>query len=554
MLSHLGRYGLRNVPIQWRTVAASAILLTLIAAPPAFAQGLSPESPAVKAAIASGIKFIESSNDGRLGAKALVGLTLAKDGAYAEHPKIKQAIDAIQAALASGPENFRDDIYSTGAAIMFLVAVDPRKYRYEIEDLVKSLHLRQKTDGAWGYPLDSPNGKTCDTSMTQFALLGLWEAEDQAAVESPPDVWDRAARWLIRTQDPSGGFGYQGVVSSSLNTRVKQNDVRHPMSVAGLCSLFICQDQLGLSQLRKSSLDTTPEAFRLVETADAAKARIKTRLDPKLFQRARADGNHWMSEHGTVTKPNGFLHYYMYALERYESFRQADQTAVGRGNWYAQGARFLLQTQREDGSWESQAKNPPDTCFALLFLLRSTKKALERRADKHEPGILVAGRGLPAAAKVRLRDGRVTPRPEPADLDAVLNSTALTLRETPPEADDLELAIEQLVDAIDAAASESLAAQVERLASLAAHPHQAVRLAANRGLGKSESLDAVPALFKSLLDQNAEVRQSVGQALIFISRRDDLPLPDPNGTADSQASALRAWRDWYRSLRPDAVF
>ena len=137
---------------------------------------------------------------------------LPSTGSPRSHPKIADAVRTIQAALANGPERFSPGVYDTGIAIMCLVAVDPSKYRFEIESLVQSLHLRQKSHGAWGYPPENPdNGKTCDTSMTQYAVLGLWEAEDQAGVETPRVVWDRVARWLLLTQDPSGGYGYQGL-------------------------------------------------------------------------------------------------------------------------------------------------------------------------------------------------------------------------------------------------------------------------------------------------------------------------------------------------------
>ena len=140
-----------------------------------------------------------------------MGLAWAKHGEDPAHPQIADAVRAIQSALRKGPQQFRAGIYDTGIAIMFLVAVDPSRYRFEIESLVESLHLRQKTDGAWGYPPEHPtHGATCDTSMTQYAVLGLWEAEDQAGVETPRLVWDRVARWLLLTQDSSGGFGYQG--------------------------------------------------------------------------------------------------------------------------------------------------------------------------------------------------------------------------------------------------------------------------------------------------------------------------------------------------------
>ena len=50
--------------------------------------------------------------------------------------------------------------------------------------------------------------------------------------------------WLIRTQDPSGGFGYQGKIGEG-NKLVKQSEVRQSLSAAGLGSVYACSDMLG---------------------------------------------------------------------------------------------------------------------------------------------------------------------------------------------------------------------------------------------------------------------------------------------------------------------
>ena len=42
---------------------------------------------------------------------------------------------------------------------------------------------------------------------TQYAVLGLWEAEN-AGVSVTPAVWDRAASWFMATQHSSGAWSY----------------------------------------------------------------------------------------------------------------------------------------------------------------------------------------------------------------------------------------------------------------------------------------------------------------------------------------------------------
>jgi len=519
------------------------------------AAALSPESPEVREAVAKGLAFLETQNGGGMGGQALLGLTLAKSGANLDHPKIKQAVATIKGALAAGVEKLNSDIYSAGVSIMFLVAVNPKEHRYEIEALAHWLHLKQKEYGAWGYPLDSPNGKTCDTSMTQFAAMGLWEAADQAEVETPPEVWERLTKWLLRTQDPSGGFGYQGLESGKLGDRVKQPSTLHSMTCAGMCSLYICKDQLGLSRLRRRSNDDTPSALRPVEDEAGLKSRVKTRLDVKLIQKARADGNHWMSANFVIEKPRGWLHYYMYALERYETFRQMETDGPPDTTWYDRGARFLFKTQAANGSWESQAKNPHDTCFALLFLLRSTKKSLERTKLRFREGILAAGRGMPAAGGVRLRDGKVVVKPAAAPFDrwaAVLETPGHAQNGSAEKDSEYAQAVEALADLAESGDRRTLDQHAALLRRLAVGADREVRLAAVRACGRSRNLDHVPTLIGLLEDADVEVALAARDALKRISRRLDAFGFDMRGGAKTRKDAIERWKAWYRSLRPDA--
>jgi len=61
------------------------------------APAVTSDSPEVKQAIARAVKFLEGPTavDGRLGAQALVALSLLKNGAAPEHPRVVQAVRAI---------------------------------------------------------------------------------------------------------------------------------------------------------------------------------------------------------------------------------------------------------------------------------------------------------------------------------------------------------------------------------------------------------------------------------------------------------------------------
>ena len=112
-------------------------------------------------------------------------------------------------------------IYSAGLAIVFLVQLDGLKangpHTGDISTLLEYLHSQQKGHGGWGYP-ERTSG---DTSMTQYGVLSAWEAK-QAGFSVSLSSMERAANWLLSTQDPSGGYGYQGELGEPANL-VPQN-------------------------------------------------------------------------------------------------------------------------------------------------------------------------------------------------------------------------------------------------------------------------------------------------------------------------------------------
>jgi hypothetical protein len=68
--------------------------------------------------------------------------------------------------------------------------------------------------------------------------------------------------------------------------------------------------------------------------------------------------------------------YYLYSLERFGTLYGTE--AIGTHEWYVEGAKELLQTQRTDGGWVPKSGQTVwDTCFAILFLRRATRPLVD---------------------------------------------------------------------------------------------------------------------------------------------------------------------------------
>src|SRR4029453_18390134 len=114
------------------------------------------------------------------------------------------------------------------------------------------------------------------------------------------------------------------------------------MTCAGICTVALCRFYLG----EKDYLD-----------------------HPQL-----KSGMNWLEKNFAVDKnpkENSWQLYYLYSVERVGVFASTD--SIGEHLWYGKGAKHLVDTQAEDGTWMSRSEDKEKgTSFGLLFLTRAT--------------------------------------------------------------------------------------------------------------------------------------------------------------------------------------
>ena len=134
------------------------------------------------------------------GCTALALLALLNAGVLADHP-------AIQRGLAYLREVKPRDTYVVGLQTMVYCLAGEDKQR--IENNVKWLLDVRRREGAklHGWPYQD-NGGRPDASNTQYALLGLHEAQ-LAGVTIDPEVWASIRDYYLNTQTPGGAYYYE---------------------------------------------------------------------------------------------------------------------------------------------------------------------------------------------------------------------------------------------------------------------------------------------------------------------------------------------------------
>lgn len=539
--------------LSWGTLASRfvlpALLLAISLCPARPALAFTPDSPEVKKLVAKAVKYLETADDNRLGGKCLIAMVFLKLGEKDEHPKVKAAIEACKAVCAKGVDGITEDVYSTGIAIVFLCEADPSKYRPEIEKLLKSLERRQRDAGGWGYPAGGQHGDTGDTSMTQYAVLANWSCY-RGGVQVSQDSVERVCNWLLRTQDPSGGFGYQGHdPGAGRFVRLQQSEVRNSLCAAGAGSLYICADLLRFKQIKDHTEEQElPPALVLVEEGGnkIAQGPISEKVPSKVMMKGLSDANAWLANHYTIDQGQWNL-YHLYALERYQSFRElAEDLHEEEPKWYNDGVRHLGKTQSERGTWDSNCGESVDTAFGVLFLLRSTKKSIQKSLHRFGDGALTGGRGLPTdATAVTIKHGKVV-----GSLSGEIEDLVSVLEEG--SGSDFEYVTNNHTEIKLSDDPATRQEQILRLRRLVAAGSFEARQVAVQALARTRDFDSVPQLIFALSDPDPRVVREAEAGLRFIARRFGPPTLSAKPDEKEIEALIAEWTRWYASVRPEA--
>jgi VWFA-related protein len=351
-----------------RALAWSALVL-LATAGTAHGQRPSPADQEIAQAIARGVDFLKDAQDPdgswndpeqqphQLGVTALAGLALLENGVARDASEITKA-----RAVVSKLARESDQTYDVVLAILFLARAQQGS-RGEEDALIRSLGHRLSLGdhgGSWDYnvPREQAESRVTsgrsrrtearkatrrsqpfwiqgDNSNTQFALLGLWAAGRHGF--DPDESLESIDNHFRSTQLDDGHWGYRLGMPGS-----------EAMSCAGLMGLAIAASRPSLAER---------------QTARARGAALAA--DPAFIKALSA-----VSRDARRSGPRADI-YYLWSLER---------VCVALGllsldgfDWYAHGARILVDRQENDGSWRNDRWGGrfPGTCLALLFLRKA---------------------------------------------------------------------------------------------------------------------------------------------------------------------------------------
>ena len=263
------------------------------------------------------------------GLTSMVTYALLAAGQPPQSKELQQPIQFLENAKIRG-------IYATGLRCqVWLLLDDPKKLQpvmaRDWTTLMQGIHQapvegKNEVIGFYPYFYDRPPvDEWYDRSVSQYGVLGVW-ALAEAGVEIPTKYWFLVDGAWRRSQLRDGGWNYQ-------NGRVGSTAT---MTAAGIATLFITQD------------------FTLGNLADCRGNVVNANIDAGLA---------WMDRH--IREALGGNYYGMYGIERIgvASGRKYFETV----DWYQTGADYIVKNQKPDGSWGAGL---PDTCFALLFLVR----------------------------------------------------------------------------------------------------------------------------------------------------------------------------------------
>lgn len=193
--------------------------------------------------------------------------------------------------------------------------------------------FRHSIRGAYSYVTTQGCSDITDQSNSHYGVLGV-QAAIGSKVAIPREYWQDVRKYWLDMQNVDGGWPYSR----------KGTPTSATMTVAGIATLQLCQEQLGA-------------AGSVPKTADPALAAAIGR------------GLAWVDANFQATlKDPQVLYYYFLSIDRLG--RTSGRTQLGGVDWKAAVTAELIRRQNPDGTWDGPWGKDVSTAYALLVLAR----------------------------------------------------------------------------------------------------------------------------------------------------------------------------------------
>lgn len=503
---------------------------------------------------------------------------MLKGNVSSEDPAIERMLKKLLAKCTSTQYKPQGHgIYEAACDAMAFEALDPELYRSQLRVIAEYILKHQRAHGGWYYPdreLDVEMAS--DTSVTQYALLGLWAAR-RGGIDIPASAWDKAAQWHMGTQGSGGGHAYHPYGQANIT----QRKPRTTMTAAACGSLGIIEQNLfgnatGFNRSAEKKKDHGVLETRNIDDLLSEQERpilnepIRTNVQQVKSTAKRAAN--WLDKEfekleyrrTLYANEHTWKYYLAYTIERMGALH--DQKVVGGRDWYESGSAYLLKEQESGGSWKAQNR-VIDTSFCILFLSRATSKLLNRNIGPSVGnGLLAGGRGLPEdLSAVQEINGEIKTKESLGDLDELLAELEKL------DAGSIEMTQQAIVSKFSNADPETLIGNRDELLKLVRHEDPEARRTAIWALARCAKLDDYSVFVNALSDADIDVAVEARAALCWVSRKplgfNDPETPAellPEGVEASAASerqwqaAFKAWRQqviplwkqWHQGIRP----
>jgi hypothetical protein len=489
------------------------------------------------AAVNLAVQYLKAHANGQpTGETAMIALALLKADVPQSDPVVQACVGKLTARFTSSvytPERGPGPgTYEAAATAMVFSNLDAEAYRAYIAMIATYLMGRQNGNGSWDYS----NRSQGDCSISQYAVLGLWEAQN-AGVDVSPSTWDRAASWYMSVQSSAGSWNYH---------RDEGTPETLSMTAAGVGSLMICQRQL--ERYRHVKRDMTSLLSELVPEGPAADYKPSTSITQ--VAQAINRGIAWIGVNfapGNLAVVGQTPYYMFYGIERIGAL--GDRQTIGRVDWYARGKEFIQSTQKGEGYWVGIHGIEMNTVWATLFLTKSTAKTIRRIkiAAKLGGGTLLGGRELPKdLTSMTVAGGRVVSRP----MNGAIEGMLAVLED--PRAEQAEAAVAGLVDRYYVEGPDALRPYKIRFRKMLTDRDPGVRRVAAWALAHTGDLDVVPHLINAMVvaNEDEDVVTSIKLGLLLLSRKIQGFGPPTPSSVEQRKIAAQKWQDWYQAIRP----